>query len=106
MPITREEHKKDILLEDVKSEDTKGIKSIGTVTDPAEFMTALENSAREELIAAVRKKVEALPEQDLPEGQRQRKRGRSGRRRRSLPAVFEPHAKRTIPWSASTPSSF
>lgn len=61
VPITREEHKKDILLEDVKSEDTKGIKSTGTLTDPAGFMTALENSARDELIAAVRKKVEALP---------------------------------------------
>jgi hypothetical protein len=62
VPISREEHKKDILLEDVKPEDTAGIQSAGTVTDPAEFMTALENSARDELIAAVRKKVEALPE--------------------------------------------
>jgi hypothetical protein len=62
VPITREEHKKDILLEDVKSEDTKGIKTTGTMTDQAAFMTALENSARDELIAAVRKKVEALPE--------------------------------------------
>jgi hypothetical protein len=61
VPITRQEHKKDILLEDVKPEDTQGIKSSGTVTDPSEFMTALENSARDELIAAVRKKVEALP---------------------------------------------
>jgi hypothetical protein len=61
VPITREEHKKDILLEDVKSEDTKGIKSTGTLTDPAEFMTALENSARDELITAVRKRVEDLP---------------------------------------------
>ncbi|MGA3081482.1 MAG: hypothetical protein ABSD44_08885, partial [Terracidiphilus sp.] len=41
--------------------DTEGIQSAGTVTDSAEFMTALENSAREELIAAVRKKVEVLP---------------------------------------------
>lgn len=61
VPITREEHKKDILLEDVKSDDTQGIKSAGTTTDSAEFMTALENSARDELIAAVRTKVEALP---------------------------------------------
>ncbi|MGB7984602.1 MAG: hypothetical protein WCF54_05530 [Terracidiphilus sp.] len=61
VPISREEHKKDVLLEDVKSEDTKGIKSTGTMTDTAEFMTALENSARDELITAVRKKVEALP---------------------------------------------
>jgi len=61
VPISRQDHKKDILLEDVKSEDTMGIQTAGTVTDPAEFMTALENSARDELIAAVRKKVEALP---------------------------------------------
>jgi len=62
VPISREEHKKDVLLEDVKPDDTKGIKSTGTMTDTAEFMTALENSARDELITAVRKKVEALPE--------------------------------------------
>ena len=61
VPISREEHKKDVLLEDVKPEDTMGIKSTGTMTDTAEFMTALENSARDELIAAVRKRVEALP---------------------------------------------
>jgi len=61
VPIKREEHKKDVLLEDVKPEDTMGVKSAGTVTDPAEFMTTLENSARDELIAAVRKRVEELP---------------------------------------------
>ena len=61
VPISREEHKKDVLLEDVKPEDTKGIKSSGTMTDTSEFMTALENSARDELIVAVRKRVEELP---------------------------------------------
>jgi hypothetical protein len=61
VPITREDHKVDVLVEDVKPEDTDGIKSAGTVTDPAEFMTTLENSARDELIAAVRKRVEELP---------------------------------------------
>jgi hypothetical protein len=61
VPITREEHKQDVLLENVKPEDTKGIKSAGTTTDAAEFMTGLENSARDELIAAVRKRVEELP---------------------------------------------
>jgi hypothetical protein len=61
VPISREAHKEDVLLEDVKPEDTKGIQSAGTVTDPAEFMTTLENSARDELIAAVRKRVEELP---------------------------------------------
>jgi hypothetical protein len=61
VPVSREEHKKDVILEDVKSDDTQGIKSTGTMTDTAEFMTALENSARDELIAAVRKKVATLP---------------------------------------------
>jgi hypothetical protein len=61
VPISKQEHKKDTLLEDVKSEDTMGIQTAGTVTDPAEFMTALDSSARDELIAAVRKKVEVLP---------------------------------------------
>jgi hypothetical protein len=61
VPIAREEHKQDVLLENVKPEDTKGIKSAGTTTDTAEFMTGLENSARDELIVAVRKRVEELP---------------------------------------------
>jgi hypothetical protein len=61
VPITREDHKKDVLLEDVKPEDTRGVKSAGAATDPAEFMTELENSARKELIEAVRKRVEELP---------------------------------------------
>ena len=61
VPISREDHKQDVLLEDVKPDDTEGIKSSGTPTDTAEFMTALENSARDELISAVRKRVEELP---------------------------------------------
>jgi hypothetical protein len=61
VPIRKEEHRTDVLLEDVKPEDTLGIKSAGTVTDPSEFITTLENSARDELIAAVRKRVEELP---------------------------------------------
>jgi hypothetical protein len=61
VPITREEHRQDVLLEDVKPEDTLGIKSAGTTTDPAEFMTKLENAARNELIEAVRKRVNELP---------------------------------------------
>jgi hypothetical protein len=61
VPITREDHRQDVLLEDVKPEDTLGIKSSGTTTDPAEFMTKLENAARNELIEAVRKRVNELP---------------------------------------------
>ena len=61
VPITREEHWQDVLLEEVKPEDTLGIKSSGTTTDPAEFMTRLENAVRNELIEAVRKRVNELP---------------------------------------------
>ena len=93
VPISREEHKKDVLLEDVKSEDTKGVMTTGTMTDTAAFMTALENSARDELIAAVRKKVEALPATIYPEGQHPGERRRSGRRGRSVSALPEPHQR-------------
>lgn len=61
VPATKEEHKKYVLLENVKPEDTEGIKPTGTNPDPGEFMTALENSALDTLVAAVRKRVEELP---------------------------------------------
>ena len=63
IPISREDHGQDVLLEEVKPEDTKGVKNAGTTTDTAEFMTQLENSARDELTAAARKRVEALPKE-------------------------------------------
>jgi hypothetical protein len=61
VPTTKEEHKQYVVLENVKPEDTEGIKPSGTIPDSSEFLTALENSALDALVTAVRKKVEALP---------------------------------------------
>jgi hypothetical protein len=62
VPISREEHKSYGQLENVKPEDTEGVKAAGTSVDPVEFMTSIETSALDILIAEVRKRVEALPQ--------------------------------------------
>ena len=51
-----------MLIEDVKAEDTQGVKPTGTTPDTKELQTALENSVRDELIDAVRSKVKDLPD--------------------------------------------
>jgi hypothetical protein len=63
VPITREEPNKYVQLENVKSEDTEGVKSAGTVVDSTEFLRSVETSALQSLISEVRKRVEALPKQ-------------------------------------------
>jgi len=50
-----------ILLEDVKPDDTEGVKLAGTTPNSKEMQTALENAIRDELIAAVQLKVKELP---------------------------------------------
>ena len=47
---TKEDHRQYILLENVKQEDTEGVKETGTMPDTAEFMTALESSTLQALI--------------------------------------------------------
>jgi len=59
--ISKDAHKQFVVLENVKTEDTLGIKPTGVAPDPLEILTALENSALESLITAVRKRVEELP---------------------------------------------
>jgi hypothetical protein len=61
VPITREAHQQFIVLENVKAEDTKGIKPTGVTPDAMEVLTTLESSALESLITAVHKRVEELP---------------------------------------------
>jgi len=61
VPITKEDRKQYILLENVKPEDTEGVKESGPMPDSAEFITTVENAALDALIAAVRKRVEELP---------------------------------------------
>jgi hypothetical protein len=61
VPTTKEAQKQYVLLENVKPEDTQGIREAGTMPDSAEFLSTLEQSALDALIAAVRKRVGELP---------------------------------------------
>ncbi len=68
--IKKTAQKQFVLLENVKSEDTKGIKPMGTPPDEAQFMTDLEIGAREDLIKDVKAKVEALPSKILAQARK------------------------------------
>jgi hypothetical protein len=61
IPISKEDQKKYVVLENVKSEDTKGVKATGTEVDQTEFMSSVESAALDSLITAVRQHVEELP---------------------------------------------
>jgi hypothetical protein len=70
-PVSREAKQKFTILENVKPEDTQGVKARGTVPDDLQFLTDVENSTRDELIGAVRKSVAALPDKVLAQAKRQ-----------------------------------
>jgi hypothetical protein len=61
VPITKEADEEDVVLDDVKPEDTEGVKAKGTIPDKVEYLAKMENEARDELIAQIRKKVADLP---------------------------------------------
>jgi hypothetical protein len=61
VPITKEAQKQYILLENVKQEDSEGVKQTGPMPDTGEFLTTLESAALDSLIAEVRKRVEEMP---------------------------------------------
>ena len=62
MIVAKEDPRQYVLIEDVKAEDTQGVKPTGTTPDTKELQTALENAIRDELIDAVRSKVKDLPD--------------------------------------------
>jgi hypothetical protein len=59
--IEKADPKQFVMLEDVKADDTEGVKLGGTAPNTRELQTALENSARDELVQSVRLKVQGLP---------------------------------------------
>ncbi|HLJ30779.1 MAG TPA: hypothetical protein VKY85_29010 [Candidatus Angelobacter sp.] len=73
VPIRKDSHKELAILENVKPEDTEGIKNQGTEPDQAQFLTDLEIQARDALVKSVREKVMVLPGRILQEA-----RGRAG----------------------------
>jgi hypothetical protein len=63
--IQREDHKTYVVLENVKPEDTEGIKAMNTPPDEVQFMTDLELQARDALVKAIGEKAAHLPEKIL-----------------------------------------
>ncbi len=59
-----------IVLENVKSEDTKGVKQAGASPDEAQFLTDVEIAARIALIKDVKEKVESLPSKILAQARK------------------------------------
>ena len=59
--IPREDQKSYVLIENVKGEDTKGVKAGGVEIDPNDFMAKSEQAAMDSLVESARKRVEALP---------------------------------------------
>jgi hypothetical protein len=52
-----------VLIEDVKPEDTNGVKPTGTSPNTRELQTALENTVRDMLIEKVKARVSVLPKE-------------------------------------------
>jgi hypothetical protein len=69
-PISKQDHKTAIVLENVKPEDTEGVKQQGSVPDDSEFLIDLEIQARDVLIKQVREKVAGLPAKILAQARR------------------------------------
>src|SRR5205807_10213878 len=68
--IQVDNHKSYVLVENVKPEDTEGIKQQGAAPDDNQFVTDLEIRARDVLIKSVRERVLRLPEKILAEARR------------------------------------
>jgi len=68
--IDRERHKTFTILENVKPEDMKGIKAQGSLPDEIQFLTDVENDARDELIKVVKQKVAELPAKILEQARK------------------------------------
>ncbi len=61
IPIQKDVPKSYSVLKDVKPEDTKGVRSDGTIPNDNEFFDKATYEARDELIKAARQKVSELP---------------------------------------------
>lgn len=70
IPIKQENHKTFVLLENVKPEDTEGIKVQNAVPDETQFLTDVEIQARDALIKSLQERVLLLPEKIMQEARR------------------------------------
>jgi hypothetical protein len=69
--VRREDHKTFVVLENVKPEDTEGIKAMNTSPDEAQFFTDLELQARDSLVKSITEKASHLPEKILSQARQQ-----------------------------------
>ncbi len=69
-PIQKTDKKNYVLVENVKPEDTEGVKQQGAAPDENQFITDVEIKAKDDLIKAVREKVLHLPEKILAEARK------------------------------------
>jgi hypothetical protein len=60
-PLTQESHKQYVLLENVKPEDSEGVRAQTATPDELAFMTDVDTEARNKLIKAIHQKVANLP---------------------------------------------
>jgi hypothetical protein len=65
-----EKHTVVIVLENVKPEDTEGIKAQGSMPDEIQYLNDVEIEAREALIKAARERVEGLPARILEQARK------------------------------------
>ena len=66
----RENHTTVVVLENVKPEDTEGVKAQGSVPDENQYLNDVEVEAREALIKIAREKVERLPARILEQARK------------------------------------
>jgi hypothetical protein len=63
--IRRDDHKTYVVLENVKPEDTEGVKAMNTPPDESQIVTDLELQARDALVKSVNEQASRLPEKLL-----------------------------------------
>jgi hypothetical protein len=66
VPILRDVHQVFTMLENVKPEDTEGVKAHGSIPDEIQFLTDVEIDARDKLIKAVRERVASATSDSSP----------------------------------------
>ncbi len=65
--VKKDNHKRFTVLENVKPEDTEGVKNQGAQPDETQFLADMEIQARDALVKSVREKALALPAKVLQE---------------------------------------
>ena len=69
-PLKQESHKTYVLLENVKAEDTEGVRAQTATPDELAFMTDLETQSRNALIKTIHEKFVHLPEKILEDARK------------------------------------